>query len=537
LRLLVFVAGGATMGTEMSASRLLAPSFGSSVIVWANLIGLILVYMSVGYWLGGRVADRYASPRTLSELAAAAAAAVAALPFVTHPLLAAAAAGIVNLSGGVVVGSFIASLALLSVPMTLLGMVPPFAVRLAMTDLERAGSTAGAVSSLSTIGSIAGTFGAALVGIPSIGTRRTLLAIAACLVLAALPGLRAGAPNALGPGAADARTGGERRRRLVARLRRIAPLAVLAAVAVLMALPTGLVRAAGPQRVVFEGESRYQFVQVTQTDSGVRQLLLDDGWAVHSEYDPTTPFTGGYWDDMALAPGLTASAAHAPASGRGASILVLGSAAGTLPRLLLHDDPSARVDGVELDPLVVKVGYRYFHMPHRHLAIHTADARPWLAATRRRFNLIYVDAYRQPSIPFYLCTREFFRIVRAHLRPGGVVEINLATPPDDRRVDNAVSGTMRSVFATVVRYRAEDYNTLTIASSEHLGTSDFTRRIEASYIAHIGNLQDALHTFLDGLRVVRPPHHDAVLTDDHAPVEWMTDLSILKYVTRPGGPG
>src|SRR4029077_14344745 len=154
----VVVGGAASLATEISASRLLAPYFGSSTVVWANIIGLILVYLSVGYWVGGRVADRHANPRSLGALLLGSAACIAALPFIAHPILGVARSGLDALSVGAVVGSFVATLALCSLPVTLLGMVSPFAVRLALRDVSEAGTVSGRLYSLSTMGSIAGTF-------------------------------------------------------------------------------------------------------------------------------------------------------------------------------------------------------------------------------------------------------------------------------------------------------------------------------------------------------------------------------------------
>ena len=145
LSLLVFLAGIGSMATEMCASRLLAPYYGSSTVVWANIIGLILASLSVGYWLGGRLADRRPSASLLAGIVLAAAAWVALIPFVARPFLDLSIKGIDTLSAGAVVGSFVASLALFAPPVVLLGMVTPFAIRLAATGVQDAGRVAGRV--------------------------------------------------------------------------------------------------------------------------------------------------------------------------------------------------------------------------------------------------------------------------------------------------------------------------------------------------------------------------------------------------------
>ena len=158
LSVLVFVAGCGTLATEISASRLLAPYFGSSTIVWANIIGLILIYLSIGYWLGGKLADRRPDPRLLGLLVVAAAAMIAATPFIARPILDLAVKGLDVATVGAVVGSFFAALALFAIPVTLLGAVSPFAIRLSISDVKHAGAVAGRLYALSTVGSIVGTF-------------------------------------------------------------------------------------------------------------------------------------------------------------------------------------------------------------------------------------------------------------------------------------------------------------------------------------------------------------------------------------------
>ena len=145
---LVFVAGAGTMATEMSASRLLAPFFGASILVWANIIGLILIYLSIGYFWGGRIADRHPSIRYMCNLILVAAIAIAVIPFIAQPLLSRAVSAFAAVSVGAFLGSFFASMALFSIPVTLLGMASPFAVRIGVESVEKAGrSPAGCMRS------------------------------------------------------------------------------------------------------------------------------------------------------------------------------------------------------------------------------------------------------------------------------------------------------------------------------------------------------------------------------------------------------
>ena len=271
LHVLVFVAGACSLATEMAGARLLAPFFGTSNVVWANVIGLILVYLALGYWLGGKFADKYPNERTLGFVVLFAAITIAILPFATRPLFGAAANAFDEVSAGAFVASFVGTLLMFALPVTALGAVAPWAIRLAVTDIAEAGAVAGRLYALSTLGSIAGTFLPVLYLIPEIGTRRTMLLAAIGLALAALPMLP---------------------RRAV-----LAP----ALLALLLLVPPGQVKAASDGKVLFEGESPYQFVQVVRQSDGDTVLHLNEGWAIHSITPARGVLTGGYYDASAAA--------------------------------------------------------------------------------------------------------------------------------------------------------------------------------------------------------------------------------------------
>ena len=183
-------------------------------------------------------------------------------------------------------------------------------------------------------------------------------------------------------------------------------------VALLLAIPVGTVKATGDARVIWDRETEYQYARVTERPNGERRLELNEGQAVHSVYRPGEWLTDDYWDEMLVLP--FATTGRAPRS-----VAILGNAAGTTARAYGHYFPAARVDGVEIDPALTDVGRRLFDLRGPNLHLHTADARPFLRRASRRWDVIVVDAYRQPYIPFYLATREFFGEVRDHLTPGG----------------------------------------------------------------------------------------------------------------------
>jgi spermidine synthase len=489
LGVLVFAGGAGTLATEIAASRLLAPYFGSSTIVWANIIGLILVYLALGYWLGGKVADRRPEPRLLGLIVIVAALFIAVLPFVARPILDLAVRGLDAVSVGAVVGSFFAALALFAVPVTLLGAVSPFAIRLALGDVGEAGTVAGRLYALSTVGSILGTFVSALVTIPLVGTQRTMLGAAALLVLAASLVL------------------GNRWH------------IVTLAVAALLFIPAATIKAS--PGLLYETESQYQYIQVLQRRDGSRVLKLNEGIAVHSIWYPHSVFTGGEWDMFLVAPPL----ADRPVR----SMLVIGNAGGTIARAYGRLYPAVDIDGVEIDPKVTEAGRRYLGLgDNPNLHVITADGRPFLQRTDRRYDVIAVDAYRQPYIPFYLATQEFFRLARQHLNPGGVLALNVAAVEDDQRLARAVGTTLLSVFPQAWRWKPLRFNELILAFDRPVSEAELRRRV--------GAISPAARALVPLFREEAAPviPEGEALTDDRAPVEWLTDRMIIDFVARGG---
>jgi len=375
-------------------------------------------------------------------------------------------------------------LVLVAVPVMLLGAVAPYAVRLSVRTVEEAGRVAGRLYAISTLGSLVGTFLSALVLIPLVGTRRTFLAFALALALAAVPSLQ---------------------RRFV-----LAPVGV----ALLLAIPVGTVKATGDARVIWDRETEYQYARVTERPNGERRLELNEGQAVHSVYRPGEWLTHDYWDEMLVLPFATAT--RTPRS-----VAILGNAAGTTARAYGHYFPAARVDGVEIDPALSDVGRRLFDLRGPNLHLHNADARPFLRRASRRWDVIVVDAYRQPYIPFYLATREFFDEVRDHLAPGGVVLINVGHPEGSDRLEKVLGATMSRVFRTVLRDPVKDTNSVLLGTDAPASAStlDAAARSLPPDLAAV--------TAAAAARLVPALPGGAVYTDDRAPVEWLIDASIV----------
>ncbi len=493
-----FVGGLVSLALELAAARLLAPTFGTSELVWSAIIGLILLYLSVGYVIGGRWADRSPHRATLYTVLVGAGLAIAVIPFLAQPALRLAAQGMQSWNAAQVAGPFIAVLILFAVPVTLLACVSPFVIRLGMRDVRASGVTAGRVYAVSTIGSFLGTFLPNLVLIPLIGTRRTFLLLALITATTGVWGLWQ-----------------------AHRSRFWLLVWTLPLLLGLLLLEPGAIK---PQPgLIYEDESVHNLIQVVENEAGIRFLLLNEGQGVHSMYVPNGVLTGGTWDYFLIAPYFNAPP-HPPEDVD--SLLVIGLAAGTIPDQYTEVYGPIPIDGVEIDPAIIRVGREYFGMTQPNLDAHAADGRAFLHQTDRRYDVVAVDAYRLPYIPWHLTTVEFFAEIATHLTDEGVVAINVGHTPDDWRLVEAMVGTMEQVFPTThVISVPKTFNAIVVATVQPTD--------EANLRANLAHLEDdRLRTVAEradaSLISVAPGR--PIFTDDRAPVELLTDTLVLNYV-------
>jgi spermidine synthase len=488
LGLLVFTVGMSTLGAEIAAARLMAPFFGASTIIWANTIAIVLVSLSIGYWFGGRLADRHPHMRGLCTLVLAASVLLGLVPFVSDPLLNLSVKAFDTIAIGAFAGSLFGVLALVAVPVLMLGAVSPWAVRLKVHRLEDAGETAGRLYAISTVGSLVGTFLSALVLIPLAGTQRTFLFFALVLAVVSVLGLRR-------PRAA------------------VIPVVLAAG----LALPVGVVKGTDNGRVIFEADTTQQYARVIEYPDGERHLELNEGQAVHSVYRPDSVLTGNVWDGYLVEP--LAALGRPPES-----MAILGNGAGTTARAYGRYFPQTKIDGVEIDGELSDIGRKYFDLkPRPGLRLFAEDARPFLRRIDRRYDAIFVDAYRQPYIPFYLTTREFFELARDRLNPGGVVIVNVGHPENSDRLEKVLTATVSTVFDNVMRDPIEEVNTLLVASEQSV-SADKMRASLPDLPADVARVAD-----LAAVRLEPPLRGGTVYTDDRAPVEWLIDKSIVSY--------
>lgn len=500
IRLLVFAGGISSVGTETATSRLVAPYFGTSTFIWANLIGITLTFLAIGYWIGGRTADRY--PRAWLLYAATTAAAIWSilLPYLAQPILRISLDAFDNVNVGAFYGSLVGVLLLLAVPITLLGFVTPYAIRLLLDSVSHAGDTSGSVYALSTIGSILGSFLPVLLLIPWIGTARTFLVLGALLLVPSLLGLwrlRSVQVRSVAVGAT-----------------------VLALIVPFVAAPEHI-RPAERGRIVYETESSDNYIQVLEED-GRYLLSLNDGHAIHSIYDPNSVLTGGPWDYFMVEPLFTSD--QAPASIDNA--MVIGLAGGTSSKQITKAYGPVPIDGVEIDGKIVEVGREWFDMNEPNLNVIVEDGRYALRTSDETYDLIAVDAYKQPYIPFQLTSKEFFEEVYDRLDDDGTLVINVGRTAEDYRLVDVIASTIKSVYPSVYLIDVERYhNTMVIATKEPSSIATFEAAVaaqpEGSLLKTVGERSIAT----GDIREVT--ESDTVFTDDHAPVERVIDLIII----------
>ena len=475
-----FISGMSIMALEMSASRLLAPYFGTSLFVWTNIIGITMISLSIGYYYGGRIADGKTDSKPMFRVLLGTGSFAVLIPFFAPIVMSVSQGAVSSGSAGVFYGSMLGTILLFAPPITALGGVSPYVIRLSTSGDGSYGTVAGRVFAVSTVGSILGTFLPVLLLIPIVGTKQTILIFGVALIVLGLIGL--------------GKQG-------------------LSLVALLLLFTTFLVGSARPgEGVIFEKESVHNYIQVVE-HSGVRYLKLNEGYAYHSIYNPGSVTVNGVWDYFNILPLLNRDAKDA---------LIIGLAGGTVAREYRFFYPDLAVDGVELDSEIIKAGNTFFDMAGANLKTYNMDGRSFLKTTDKRYDIVIIDAYKQPYIPFHLTTQEFFTEVRSKLRDGGIVAINVATTGSDSKVQLMLENTLASVYENVYTLDVPNtLNSIIIASDKELF---FEFSPENPVLESIASRTRG--------RVKKVEFDPAVLvlTDDRAPVEMYTDMMILDYI-------
>lgn len=488
LELIVFTSGGVLLALEIVASRVVAPFFGNSVYVWGSLIGVFLAALSLGYYLGGRIATHRPQPGPFLALVLAGGVATFPIPHVAGAVLGEVAGRDLGPRWGPLLGST----ALFFVPGVLMATVSPYAVRLKARTVEGVGNVAGVLYALSTLGSIAGTLLAAFVLISWLPVSSIIRWLGVTEMALAVLGF--------------------------VWARRAVPAAVAAGTVAVITLLSAAVPADGPG-VVYARDTVYH--RITVSDEGViRYLRLDRYW--QSARDRAAPLhtVFSYTDYLHLPLALI------PPPRR---VLFVGMGGGTAPTRFFHDYPNLAIDVVEIDPVVAGTARRYFDLPRSpRLTVHVQDGRLWLRRAADRYDLIILDAYLIDTIPFHLATREFYAEAAARLTPGGAVAANVigALRGPQSRLFRAIDKTFASVFPAVYVFPVDGdagealQNIIIVGTAgPRLGARAVRAQAEAAVVSGrvtvAGFVQDAA-TLVD-----RPIDTADVplLTDDFAPTD------------------
>ncbi|MFN2179983.1 MAG: spermidine synthase [Candidatus Promineifilaceae bacterium] len=499
----VFIAGMSTLAVEFVTSRMMQTVYGTSNIVWANVIGLVLFFLTVGYFLGGWMADRWPSVSVFYTLVTAAGFSSVFFLLLTSVLLRGASAAMAALEVGAIAGSLLGVFFTLAVPMTLLGCISPFAIRLAVRDVQEAGRISGRIYAISTWGSLLGTYLPVLLVIPLAGSRLAAAIFGGILLLTGIMGLW--------------------------QVNRRA--ALTGSLSILILLPfvwlwsRGTIKSYDGQ--LYEMESAYNYVQVVRHDN-CNYLLLNEGQAYHSFYcDGGQVPRISVWSMMLAAPYFNSEPVDVDKLG------VIGLAAGTIPKQYSRVFGPLPVDGIELDPAIVQVGRDYFDLNEENINVLIGDGRYELNRLPGGYDVITIDAYKVPYIPWHMTTREFFAEVRGKLAEDGIVAVNVGRAPGDRRLVEAVTATLLQVFPSVHAIDVPGaLNTILVASVRPTTSENLVHNLETLDPEADPLLYEVLVTAAANLVPATPG--EIVFTDQRAPVETIIDSLVLRFLMQEG---
>lgn len=484
LYLTEFFAGMSVMAVELGASRLLAPYFSSSQIVWTIIIGTIMIAMALGNIWGGRSADKNPNPDKLYIRIIIAAVWIAAIPILGKYIIVVISAALVfTISNNFLIcAAFLSCMIIFVFPLFLLGTVTPSLVKYTVDSLEDSGKTVGALGAFNTIGSIIGTFLPTFVTIPAVGTSVTFLIFAGILFILSLIYFIS--------------TKGKKKQCI----------AGIILFVICCAFGASSRFAFWETNLLYEGESIYNYLQVKETDDsvilstnvlfGVQSIMKKDGGA-----------TGMYYDYAMAAPAM---------SGRvDGDMLILGMGTGTYAKQCAHYYGASSIKGVEIDEKITKLAGAYFELPDS-VPVTTYDGRAYLAADKGTYDVIMVDAYQDITIPFQMSSIEFFTLVKEHLNEKGVMVVNMNMHSDaDGNINDYLSDTIAEVFDYVYTVDVRGSTNRELFATQNPDVLSDFEAVRST--VEDTELQMMLARVSDGITPYEKGEY--LLTDDKAPVE------------------
>ena len=487
IRFNVFVSGAVVMALELVGSRILAPVFGDSIFVWGALIGVVMAALSLGYYVGGRMADRRPSYGVFSMILISAGVLIMLIPLSSPFIL-----EVVYLSGvGDRYGPILASLLLLAAPTILLGMISPYSVRMSAESIFNLGGISGSLYSISTAGSIFGTFFTVFVLIPSFGVRQIVFSLGVVLIAVAVVGMT------------------------------LVEKGIIFTLMLVLLMPS-LFAGGGPflgisGNAVIRKDTPYSTLTVIDSEAkGTRTMYLNNMPHSAMYLNGSNRAVFRYTDYFNVAFLFNPEAER---------VLFIGGGGFSGPKQFLEHYPNATVDVVEIDPDVVAVAQDYFGVTDDpRMRTFTMDGRSFLRDAGT-YDVVVLDAYSKTYVPFHLMTLEFFESLDEHLAPDGVVVSNLISSliGDTSDLLKAEVNTIAGVFPQVYLFPTRSGQLSLLQNIILVATKSPTRFDEADLMeaAEAHPVEGVpLQRYADTLFSLElASDSELVLTDDYAPAE------------------
>ena len=480
-----FFAGMSVMAVELGASRLLAPYFSSSQIVWTIIIGTIMIAMALGNIYGGRSADKNPDPDKLYGRILIASVWIAAVPFIGK-LAIAGIAGllVVTINTNFLIwAAFLTCMAVFVYPLFLLGTVTPSLVKYTVDSLDDSGKTVGTLGAANTIGSIIGTFVPTFISIPAVGTAVTFLIFAGIMLIIGLI-------------------------YFISSKRGAVKASVASALFVVCCFTSPIMGFAFWEKgLTYEGESVYNYLQVKDS-SDRTELSTNVLFGVQSVYVKSGELSGMYYDYAMAAPLMTSSPDTA-------DVLILGMGTGTYAKQCMTYFDNITAEGVEIDEKITDLAHRYFDLPEN-VKVTTYDGRAFLGGCDKKYDVIMVDAYQDITIPFQMSSKEFFTLVKEHLNENGVMVVNMNMRSESADgINSWLADTIASVFGNIYTVDVAGSTNRELFASDNSHMTD----VLAENIKSLTN--DDLKLLMDSVNseLTQYSAGNRVLTDDKAPVE------------------
>ncbi len=512
LLVLVFIAGIATMSLEFAASRLLTPVFGSSIYTWGSLIGVVLVGLSIGYHVGGRLADKNPDFEKFCSILFSSGLYIVFIPFISSSVIDFTSTIMLDMpsdNDGNNLNSLVATFILLAIPTFLLGMISPYAIKLATKTLDRLGNISGNLYSVATIGSIAGTFVTVFVLIPVFEINHIMYGLGVLLISSSLVGLRI--------------------------IPKILVFSIIIVLSYSLVFDDNQIISLDfhnvhfyPGKLIHEAETLYSHLDVIDNYNSINNRALFLNGYLHSEMNKDNPndLVVDYTKFFPLGMVLNNDAKK---------VLFIGGGGFSGPKYFLQSYPNISVDVVEIDPAVVEVAKEYFSLDdtNPNLRIFTQDGREFLANHQEKYDLIILDAFSKSYVPFHLMTIEFYNILYNKLNPNGVIISNhIGSPNSNQDTSNLYRANLKTmldvfpivyVFPTDYSKSVQNIILATIKSENNGQGSNSPNRLEKEELVQLQenstliidvNYADYL---LDSSKV--KTDDVPLLTDQYAPVE------------------